>query len=611
MENQPVAYKEIQKQLDLTVPDNWQPGIASSIKSLSLLAGTTEDEFLHIGSRLQEFYQRSTEINEMANSLVDSVSGEVVQALIERLKNMMNDMDAYLSSAKQQGRDSCDILERITALLQQVEQPLGGFQKMYKTLRMLGISTKIESSRIGEKGLGFLTLAMDVERLSHLVNDKSASILGHNCILESIITENLALVRMAESKQDQEISRIFKNITSSIEALISVNAACSSFAAMVASVSQEVSANISGVVSSMQAHDITRQQVEHIVEALTRLETDINAQAAGGSVSLELIAEVGDVCELQAAQLRHSISELSSAAAVMVENLRDIASKQSMLTDQTSRVMGSENGSGSSFVEDVSRGMHDVTEILSECAKTDQELSVTMRKVADTIGEISNFVEDIEDIGSEIDLIALNSQIMAAHTGKEGAALGVLAEAIKRLSLEAVVQTEMVSKTLNQVKDVTGHILYETEKEEEEVASRIVVMETDVNETMGNLDNMHSSLLEQLDALNRGVTRLGSDIENATTDISIQDKAGQLSENVFEHLDRIVAESREIAPASSEFKENLRHMEEKYTMQSERNIHEALVMKRSGGTALPTARTAEARADSGSESEFGDNVDLF
>ena len=61
------------------------------------MAGTTEDEFLQIGSQLQGFYLRSSELTCMANRLVDAVSGERVLSLVERLRQMISDMEAYLA----------------------------------------------------------------------------------------------------------------------------------------------------------------------------------------------------------------------------------------------------------------------------------------------------------------------------------------------------------------------------------------------------------------------------------------------------------------------------------------------------------------------------------
>ena len=49
-------------------------------------------------------------------------------------------------------------------------------------------------------------------------------------------------------------------------------------------------------------------------------------------------------------------------------------------------------------------------------------------------------------------------------------------------------------------------------------------------------------------------------------------------------------------------------MEEHYTMESERHIHEALARKRSGLSAVSVLSVTKNSPD---DSEFGDNVDLF
>ena len=462
------------------VIEEWRAIIAPSSDTLRKLAGTTEDEFLQIGSRMQDFYQRSSEITAMANRLVESVSGERVHTLIDHLRQMMGDMEAYLASARGQSRDSCGTLERILELLGQVSEPLEGFQKMTKALRMLGISTKIESSRLGEMGTGFLTLAMDVEKLSHLVSEKSSSILGHRQLLAGMITDNLRLVRTSEAAQDREVGGVLASSSRSLEELVSVNSRCNSFGSLVSAISAEVSANISEVVSSMQMHDMTRQQVEHIVEALERLSAKL--RTPGGEElpheeRRKLIIEAGDVCELQSAQLRHATTELCGAVCSIVENLRDVAGKQVRMASETLATTGVADSGGGSFMDAISRGMGTVTSVLAMCAQSDRNMAATLAKVADTMQEVTGFVTDIEDIGSEIDLIALNSQIKAAHTGREGAALGVLAEAIKRLSVDAINQTDAVSRTLLQINQSTSRLFREGTGETEQLGARIAAME--------------------------------------------------------------------------------------------------------------------------------------
>ncbi|MEI6207567.1 MAG: hypothetical protein WCP20_12365 [Desulfuromonadales bacterium] len=590
----------------------WLNVLPPAIETLRRMAGTTEDEFLQIGSQLQSFYQRSKDITQMANQLVEIVSGDRLQRLIGRLEQMMADMEAYLSDSRSRSGAGCITLEKVSQLLDELSGPMEGFQKMNKALRMLSISTKIESARLGELGSGFVNLAMDVEKLSHQVNEKSSAILEHRHKMASTIASNLISVRSGEAAQDAEVRGTLASTAANLQKLIAVNDRCTSFGAMVSTISADVSSNISEVVSSQQTHDITRQQVEHVVEALERLIADFSA---AGSDNLEdsrrrtLIIEAGDVCELQEAQLRFASSELYSAVCTIVDNLRDVAHKQSTMAHETMSVAGAADSGGSSFVDDLRRGLSSVTSVLAVCARTGNEMGITMRNVAATIQQITGFVGDIEFIGSEIDLIALNSQVKAALTGREGAALGVLAEAIKRLSDEAVRQTASVSATLTDIQTATIHLSDETDTDDSGPDAHIANMGAELDNILKTLGEMNNDLFSLLAALGDRVGSLTQDVEQATVGIDVHERTRAMAADVLATLEQIVAQARLIEPASSEFKQNLLHMEKRYTMESERHIHEALARKRSGQAAI--AVQSVAKSGPAADSEFGDNVDLF
>jgi len=591
---------------------SWRDILSPALESLKQMAGATEEEFLQIGSQLQSFYQRSVDITDMSGQLMETVSGERLQTLIGRLQQMMTDMEQYLAGARRNSGESFQTLGRVQELLEQLTQPLEGFQKMNKTLRMLSISTKIESSRLGELGSGFVNLAMDVEKLSHQVNDKSATILNHRQLLASTIDTNLKSVHTSERMQDAEAQGALAGTASALRKLIEVTERCAGFGAMVSEVSADVSSNISQVVSSQQAHDITRQQVEHVVEALEKLNTDLTEMGTASSGEerfKKLVVEAGDVCELQEAQLRFAVSELHAAVCSTVDNLRDVASKQSSMARETLALAGVADSGGSSFVDELKQGMASITSALVSCASSDRSISDTMRSVAATIKQITGFVEDIEYIGSEIDLIALNSQIKASHTGREGAALGVLAEAIKRLSDEAIRQTEAVASTLTVIHDATEHLSTETSQEGMGSGSLIASMESELSGIMATLSMINDDLFVRLDGLGHSVRSLTEDVEQATAAIDVHERMRSMAEGVLADLERIVGEARGIEPASSQFKQNLRHMEELYTMESERRIHEAIARRKAGHQ--PASVQVEITPKEESDSEFGDNVDLF
>ena len=590
---------------------HWRVLIASAIDTLHGIAGTTEDEFLQVGAELQEFYQRSRDISGMADRLLEVVSGECVQALTGRLQQILDDMEAYLATARSQSGSRCSTLSNLSDLLAELDEPLESFQKMNKALRMLSISTKIESARLSESGSGFTHLALDVERLSYQVSEKSSAIIEQRQLLAAMIAVNLDKVHNGEATMGHGVNSALNSTVAGLGELLSVNERCTEFAATVSAISEKVTTNIGTVVSSMQFHDITRQQVEHIFEALERLSAKLAGYGEGAveqGLRRALVVEVGDVCELQEAQLLFAASELFTAVRDIVDNLREVASEQARMARETLKVAAGSDSTGTSFVDAIKEGMTAVTGVLCTCAQADRGMHDTMGKVAQAIDEIAGFVYDIDYIGSEIDLIAVNAQIKAAHTGPEGAALGVLAQAIKRLADESASHTGSVASILQGMTCATAETA-SIEDDGADTAQRVELLQDELGEILRALANVNSRLNAVLFGLSAQVVSLNEDVTRATAAIDVHERVKVASDGVLGDLDRIVAQSREVEPASTEFKRNLLHMEERYTMDSERHVHEVIARKRG----VPLVITAEnaVNSDSTAMGEFGDNVDLF
>ncbi len=587
----------------------WQAQLPTVLDILRSLAGSTEDQFLELGEKLQDFSIRSTDISATARNLVELVAGPESSVLEEQLRQLFTDMNEYLVQVKNQGVESCLTLEQIMVQLDNVVRPLEGFQKMDKALRMLSISTKIESARLGELGAGFTTLAMDVEKLSQAVNEKSSGIMSQRLSLSQLISQNLDMVRNTEAHQYTDAANILTAVGGNLETLSSLNSSCSETGNQVGLISEQIVADIGTVVSSMQFHDITRQQIEHVIEALEKLQNHrISTEQKTDDNCQSFVAETGDICELQTAQMRHAADQMTKATNAILESLQDIGSKQAQISFELQQaLMGNSGSTETSLLDTMEKEMYQVTQIIQRCGKADQQLASAMQKVTGTMSEIGGFVSDIEAVGSEIDLIALNAQIKAAHTGTQGAALGVLAEAIKRLSLDAVTQTEAVSTTLKSINAITANMTdqqFLTSGEGEH--NQVEEMEEETQRIINALSAINSSLLQQLSTLANSAESLSDDINKITSGIHVHEEIQKLTSKTVDFLEEIYTEARSLVPASNEFRNNLKDMEHRYTMESERIIHEMMAARH--GLKLSLQKRQE---NSGTVSEFGDNVDLF
>lgn len=591
----------------------WRDRLLPAIDMIKRAAGTTEDEFLLIGGRMQDFYARSLESSRLASQLVELVSDDDYHDLASSLRLMIDEMGEYLEASRQQNQESWSSMEQVLGNLETVSQPLDAFHKMDKTLRMLGISTKIESARLGELGNGFTTLAIDVDKLSLMVREKTDSIQAQQNILVRLIEQKLQGGKSSKLQQDAEASAMLSLAKNSFEGLTSLDDRCSRCGDLAGHVSAEVAASISEAVSSMQIHDMMRQQMEHVSEALEQLAGEISPlvdMANNDTLFKTMVSRTGDVCELQVEQVRNATAELRAAVVSIIASLRDIGDRQSRLSTGVISATGTEGDAGSSYIVDLRRVLSRAGGVLRNCAETDLMLLNTLKQVAETISGMTVLVGAIEEISADIDLIALNAQIKAAHTGKHGVALGVLAEAIKVLSLQAIPQADALRQILSGVNDLTVDLVRTAEEKLSVLGKRVAGMEGQVDEIVSSLGRMNETVSRQLGDLVASVDGLNEEIREATENIVVHETVAGFTRQVMTVMEEVVAQARAEVPATSEFNDNLRHMTAHYTMQSERRIHEAIASKRS---VKVEESVQSSTVDSGTvdNSEFGENVDLF
>ena len=582
----------------------WGDRLAGLTVRLEEMATSTEGEFLRIGERLHDFYRRAEEIARLSIEVTGLVSGEEIAGAVGGLNQVTSHLADYLSHMEHETDESARTLEQINAFLVKIVEPLAGFRKMNKALRMLGTATKIESARLGQQGAGFEALANDVSQLSVQVSDKSGSILEQKDGATAIIRQTLERVLTMDADQRGHVRLVLDKTSANLAEIAAINVKCSRAATLIASASAEVSRSIGEVVMSMQFHDIVRQQIEHVYEALDELVHRLRQGEPAGQRGL--VYETADVCELQIAQLDNASAELLGAVARIVENLRGVASREEHMSQDARTMAGVVDQAGTTFFAEMESGLVEVTRALSESVTANRQLCEAMGKVAVTVTDISQFVGDIEDIGDEIELIALNAQIKAACTGADGAALGVLAEAIQHLSVDARQQTQVVSTALRGISEITGRLCSEVETEAGSLNGEVARMSEELTGCLSRVREMNEGLIADLGRLDAMVQDLSADIETVTTGITAHELIAAGVADVCAELRTQVDEARRLLPPDSEGSkaQRLTDLAKRYTMHSERQIHAAVAN-------APELAVVTGGASPGGDADLGDNIELF
>ena len=600
-------------------PSFWLEKMRLASSQLHQLSSSTEGEFLAIGEHLQGFYQRAHEITGIVSGLVSQLGGERSVAAMSGLTEILDTLEAALDHAVQGGGQHS--LEAILEGLDQVTQPLTGFGQMNKMLEMFGMYTKIESAHLGSRAVGFQSLALEVTKLSGEVSSKAETVLLRKEGLAAVIQEALATVVSMGVEQRVEILSTLEKTRQSLNLLTSIVDRCSSSAATISASAQEVTDDLGEVVVSLQAHDTVRQQIEHVAETFDELAARLPERGSlpdsGAGADVHAVVEVGTLCQIQAEQLRHAANEIVNAVESIITHLRDIAVKETTMAKGTSELVGVTDQAGTSFFTEMGSDLEAVISTLTATVSTNHQLSEVMTSAAETVGGIFRFVDDIETIAYDIKLIALNFLIQASALGNEGSGLGVLAEAISRLSEEARVQAEGVTRILTEIRAVTAGMCQEASAGSASLETRVSEMRQGVEEMLASLGEMSGGMGQGLSRATAMTQELSTDIDTITAGISVHHQMAALLAEAVTTLDAIIGEARALVPEDewSQAAERLRAVECRYTMHSERHIHAAVVNAEAGGAAGQQPAVGPGPGvvlpPVAGNDDLGDNVELF
>lgn len=591
-------------------------GISKMTERVGRIIPGTEDQFLLIGSRLGKVHADVENISKQASRLVGLLDSSAMKGTIAQFRDVMGQLERYVERLHQRFESGHASLQDVGSAVSDVGTPMANFRKIVKKLKILGISTKIESAQLKKMEVDFVNLAADVEQLSELIRDKSAAIEKHREGLMAFARSTLSKISHINRKSRSFTSAALGDINESICVLEDRNELSFNTADSILGRSHAMSAQVGKVVMSMQFHDITRQQIEHIVDVLKTLETR-GRNAAGFSEGGEngaMMAEAIVVSELQKAQLVDARDKFVKAVRVIMDNLRGISANIAGIIDEIQKMTGATGTSSDNFLSNIEAATGQVMDKIHSGKRAEEEFGEAMTELSTAVSTISNLVDDIEEIGEEIELIAINARVKAARTGEEGAPLGVIAEAIWHLSLDATSQKSVISGLLKKVVSATEGLQAAAVKEGPD---------TDASGTIAELAGIVEGLRKMKGDVARLVAEIGSDSRNLSeligetiSDITVHNDLEDDIADICRMFDEFTVQSRQTvtqAEIEEARRKSFEYIEGNYTMQRERAIHCSLA-----SNVIPMDSRVKDRApgpeifeETAGPGDLGDNVELF
>jgi uncharacterized phage infection (PIP) family protein YhgE len=356
---------------------------------------------------------------------------------------------------------------------------------------------------------------------------------------------------------------------------------------------EDVAQQVAGVVAAVQAHDITRQQIEHVQEAFaliaTRMHVDGNSE---NEVAQELARAYAGIT-IQIYQLRTTKKTVASWASQIRTCVGGI------LRVSASDVVGI----GPMVLEQE----RELSSQLAHIERLERESQAYSERIQRTLGGISNLMQLVSEylqrsksVRDHLQLLTFNSIIEASGLGTRAAAILAIAESIKGISAE-----------WSQITDQSGHVMQEVLNLEKQTNEAMGAFSEATNERLREAQDQTRAGLDNLRTAAAFAAQRAHEMEVATEKMQAKTteagNAVDLLDACFGRIDAVLTEleavRRQLEIDNPDIKEQYdaaeveRLFSASYTTEMEREVlHAALC-----GTDLPTAQPTFA----------GNSVELF
>ena len=478
-------------------------------------------------------------------------------------------------------------------------------------LNIIGLNIRVEGSRTRKtaemfKGFGgeIKTLAAKLGETIAAIDSSAEKVQSDQVAIQSDIADNMKYFDTVTASTRNAVAHATEDVQSiSNQAAMTLEAA-GTHCANVAGIASEI-------VMAIQFHDIARQQVEHIISAMqdildifnTPLSSpdsvwESNDQKKGGAYSI-LTLQSAQLCLVHAEACR-VYEQIENAFTRISSEVRELIKKVAVSESETRGGTALENGFRSFQAK-----VENLQQLLVKGDELEQEIRAGMHQASQAVSTLFQYTDQVNNINIELQYKALNAMIMTNKLGEEGSAFEVLSRNVMDLSRESNDQVREVIDIIQSITDAS------------EKASAELVSPIKEGAGSNDFDILVSQCIERIDgAFNQykqecdQAVLLAKDIMSAIK--KTQEKLEffplwiQQCQQVLKTLDASINELSSWKDLSMSLPKGARdEIAKRYTMESERRIHEAQMQ--------PDDLFGESLGGAGDESrgDMDDNIELF
>lgn len=254
---------------------------ASVRTALEHLAAQSESEIGEVAYLFKSLATRAETVLRQAAAIAGLVDSESAAAVRDQVKSLCAAVGRVLQQRLEAATTVLEALEEEEKLLHQLIDVTERQEAVAVHLQALSVLTNVEVAQLGAAGGDFQLLAQELSAFSKSVSEQTRELAGHTRKSERTIAQTRREMAAELPDLRREMANMERDIEMTLGAIDAGLVHLMEVPGQFQEAAKHTSQQIAGVVSAIQGHDITRQQIEHVGAALALMASRIKAASPG------------------------------------------------------------------------------------------------------------------------------------------------------------------------------------------------------------------------------------------------------------------------------------------------------------------------------------------
>ena len=583
--------------------------LLSLVPTLKTILNDVAPKFLKLGQTLQSIHSETKHIIQLTLEIVQKTGDKSDQNLLNKIAEISKQSLNQLEKSSTGISEDLKNVKTSMEYLDRLHKSLHTLKSISKTLGIVSLNIAVESSRSEKSEETFSFFVEEINNLSDrvnfisrdIINDSKASKIKQQDIWTHVIDRGKQLQKITSTADEMiegnvnKIKQLFETSRVKLEKSTSY--------------SQEISNHIGEIIESIQFEDITRQQIEHVIDAIQDTKNQYDEEfflEDGRTIGPEILTQIYSFINIQSAQIEQVISEIRDAHNKILKAFNEISDLIDLLVEITSVFSSKkhmEQEKEASF-EELFSDFANLDKVLEQGHSLSDKIDEAMLRSTEIALQLSSHVNKVEEISLDLHIKAINAIIMSNQLGSKGITLSVLAKTVTYVSKESNEFVTEVVEIINSITKLTEDLskAQESEKVKDKLGDGKEILLTPV---LDEISKIYKNFQENSSLTFKKSTSIKNTLSMAISELSFLDEMAVQLDSCLGDINLTVQLLEPHVNRSYLNEMNLNTISDKYTMKVERDIHNKTFEKESLAPLSLNKSINDAYED------LGDNVELF